>query len=57
MYGRIIQTVGIVAVVVAIELEIWQRADPWLILATAGSLCFALGTKVVYFGFMRKKRK
>ena len=54
MYGRIIQTVGILAVVIAIEVEIWQREPVYLILATIGSLIFAVGTKVVYFS--KKKR-
>lgn len=54
MYGRIIQTVGIIAVIIAIEVEIWQREPVYLILATIGSLVFALGTKIVYFS---KKRR
>lgn len=54
MYGRIIQTVGIIAVVVALELEIWHRQDLWLILATLGSLVFAVGTKIVYFSRRKK---
>jgi len=57
MYGRIIQTIGVIAVIIAIELEIYYRADIWLILATTGSLVFAVGTKIVYFGFKQQKRK
>ncbi len=49
MYGRIIQTIGVIAGIAAIELEIYFRQDCWMILATAGSLCFAIGTKIVYF--------
>lgn len=54
MYGRIIQSIGVLAVIVAIEVELWQRAPVYLILATVGSLVFALGTKIVYFS---KKRR
>ena len=56
MYGRIIQTIGIAAVIVAIELEVWFKADIYLILATAGSLGFAVGTKIVYYSKNKRKR-
>lgn len=49
MYGRIVQTIGVLAVLVAIELEIYFRADLYLVLATVGSLIFAVGTKIVYY--------
>ena len=52
MYGRILQTIGIIAVIVAIQIEIITRQDLWMIITTAGSLLFAIGTKLVYF---RKK--
>jgi len=54
MYGRIIQTIGVVITIVAIEVELWLHASIYLIMATAGSLIFALGTKIVYFS--KKKR-
>ena len=54
MYGRIIQTLGILTVIIAIEMQVWTRAEPWTIITTTGSLLFALGTKVVYFS--KKKR-
>jgi len=53
MYGRIIQTIGVLVVIVAVEVELWLHAPVYLILATLGSLTFALGTKIVYFS---KKR-
>ncbi len=54
MYGRIIQTVGVLIVIVAVEVELWKHEPVFLILATVGSLVFALGTKIVYFS---KKKK
>lgn len=54
MYGRIIQTVGVLVVIVAVEIELWLHAPVYLILATIGSLVFALGTKITYFS--KKKR-
>lgn len=54
MYGRIIQTVGVLVVIIAIEVELWLHQPVYLILATAGSLIFALGTKIIYFS---KKKK
>lgn len=54
MYGRIIQTVGVLTVIVAIEIELYQHAPVYLILATVGSLIFAVGTKIAYFS---KKRR
>lgn len=53
-YGRIIQSVGVVAVVVAVEIEIYNQQSIWIIIATIGSLLFAVGTKMVYFS---KKRR
>lgn len=53
-YSRIIQTIGVLVVVVAILLETWHHAEPYLIFATSGSLIFAIGTKVVYFSRRRK---
>jgi len=53
MYGRIIQTVGIIGVLVAIEMQVWQQQEVWMILTTLGSLVFAVGTKVIYFSRKR----
>jgi hypothetical protein len=55
MYGRIIQTVGVIAVIVGIELEIYFRANIFMVLTTVGSLVFAVGTKIVYFKPWRRK--
>jgi len=54
MYGRIIQSIGVLVVIVAVEVELWKHEPVYLILATVGSLVFALGTKIVYFS--KKKR-
>jgi len=55
MYSRIIQSIGVIAVVAAIELEIWLHEPVFMILATAGSLVFAVGTKLVYFSKKKKQ--
>lgn len=57
MYGRILQTVGVLASLAAIQLEIYHGGDVYLILATAGSVVFAVGTKVHYFLILKKERK
>lgn len=57
MFGRIIQTVGVVLTLAAIQLEIYYKADIYLILATAGSVVFTVGTKYHYYREKKNQEK
>lgn len=54
-YGRIVQTFGVLVGIIALAIFLWDHAPLSHTLAVAGSLSFAIGTKIVYFSRKPKK--
>lgn len=49
LWGNVVQSAGLAAMMIGISLECIMGADIWYLFITAGSLAFAVGTKIKYF--------